>query len=372
MVNEPLDLKSGKILIVDDEYSNVFLLKQMLAIGGYSNVYSTECPLEVLGICRENTIDLILLDLNMPQLDGYGVMAQLNEAKLESMPLILVLTAQHTQEFRQRALDSGARDYVTKPCNLDELLSRVRNLLEMKMLQNYMSSQNQILENQVRTRTLDLVKTQRNLHDTQLQVIQRLGRAAEFRDNDTGYHIVRMSRVSALLGKLAGLSENECDLLLNASAMHDIGKIGIPDEILLKPAKFDSNEWTIMQTHAQIGADILAGDDSDLLIMAREIALTHHEKWDGTGYPSGLVAEEIPLVGRIAAICDVFDALISIRPYKQAWAVNDALAYIEAQSGRHFDPRLVDLFVLNLQQIVAIKHEYDVLPPATQVESEFV
>lgn len=356
--NMNTDIKLGGILIVDDEPANVLLLNQTLSISGYRNVLSTTVPHEVIGICQNNKIDLVLLDLNMPELDGYGVMKQINELESTNRPLVLVLTAQNMQEHKQQALDNGARDYVTKPFNLSELLSRVRNLLEMKLLQNHMLNQNQILENMVEERTADLLNTKQNLHETRLQVIQRLGLAAEYRDNETGFHIIRMSKISALLGKVAGMSEEEVDLLLNASPMHDIGKIGIPDNILLKPGKFEPQEWATMQTHAQIGAEILSGDDSDLLTMARDIALTHHEKWNGKGYPNGLSGENIPLPGRISALADVFDALTSERPYKKAWSVEKSVALIQEERGQHFDPRLVDLFMDNLDEIISIKDEY--------------
>ncbi len=360
MNEQGIDLFQGKILIVDDEASNIAILMQMLQYGGYLQVFATQDPTETIPLCERHAIDLVLLDLNMPVLDGFAVMDAIKTSHLSKMPIILVLTGRDIQTYRQRALDSGARDYVTKPCDLDELLSRVRNLLEMKLLQNALQEQNARLEQLVEQRTWDLIKTQRNLHNTRLQVVRRLGRAAEYRDNETGYHIIRMSQIAELLGRAAGLDNDECDLLLNASPMHDLGKIGIPDHILLKPGKLNSEEWNVMQTHVKIGADILAGDDSDLLAMARTIVLTHHEKWNGTGYPKGLAGEAIPLVGRISALADVFDALICERPYKQAWSAEEAVNYIQQQSGLHFDPSLVELFTQNLPKILAIKARYEV------------
>jgi response regulator RpfG family c-di-GMP phosphodiesterase len=194
------------------------------------------------------------------------------------------------------------------------------------------------LEEEVRRRTQEL-------RDTQLEIVQRLGQAAEWRDLETALHIDRMSRLSQRLALAAGMSEEEAEMLLYASAMHDVGKIGIPDRVLLKPGPLDPEEWEVMKTHTTIGANILSGSTSPLLQMAEEIALTHHEKWDGSGYPRGLVGPEIPLVGRICAICDVFDALTSKRPYKEAWPPTDALDELRSQSGRHFDPRLVELFL---------------------------
>lgn len=345
------DPRGASILVVDDEPANVKLLEKMLAMMGYRNVVSTLDAREVLPLYRQYQYDLIILDLDMPHLDGFAVMDQLGDATGGKLPPILVLTAQHTQSWCQRALDNGARDYVTKPFNTDELLSRVRNLLEVQMAHKFMRYQNEILEEKVRQRA-------QALHDTRLQVIRHLGRAAEYRDNETGLHIIRMSKIAVVIAEAAGLDASECDLLLNAAPMHDIGKIGIPDHILLKPGKLDAEEWEIMQTHAQIGADILAADDSDLMSMAHDIALTHHEKWDGTGYPNRLCGEDIPLAGRITALADVFDALTSERPYKRAWSMERTVELIQSERGRHFDPSLVDHFMEKLPAIVTIMKKY--------------
>ena len=352
-INDKLNVETKKasILIVDDEAANVLLLEKILQVSGYGNVISTQDPLQVLSIYKEHACDLILLDLDMPKLDGYGVMEKLNALTNGNLPPILVLTAQHIQSFRQRALDNGARDYVTKPFDAEELLSRVRNLLEVQMAQKFMLYQNEILEDKVKVRTQEL-------HDTRLQVVNRLGRAAEYRDEETGLHIIRMSKISVIIAKAFGMDEQECDLLLNAAPMHDVGKIGIPDYVLLKPGKLDPIEWGIMKTHAQIGADILSGDDSKLMMMAHEIALCHHEKWNGAGYPRGLKGDEIPLVGRITALADVFDALTSERPYKKAWSVERAVDLIKEESGEHFDPKLVELFLEKLSDIIEIKETY--------------
>ncbi|SEG39328.1 HD domain-containing phosphohydrolase [Oceanospirillum linum] len=286
----------------------------------------------------------------MPHMDGFAVLEAL-KARFETPPPVLVLTAQSAQEFRTQALEVGAQDYVTKPFERNELLHRVKNLLSTKLYRQGLERLNESLEEKVTERT-------QQLNETRLQVVRRLGRAAEYRDNETGLHIVRMSKISHLLGEAMGMDAYQCDLLLNASPMHDIGKIGIPDHILLKPGKFEPEEWDIMKQHAQMGADILEGEDSDLLTMARDIALTHHEKWDGTGYPNGLKGEEIPLVGRICAIADVFDALTSERPYKKAWSVDDALTLIRENRGTHFEPGLVDAFMSNLDAILAIRNNH--------------
>lgn len=345
------DTQAARILVVDDEPANVKLLERTLRTFGYHNQLATTDSRAVLDLFHQHGADLIILDLNMPYLDGFQVMGQLKGLGRDDLPPILILTAQHDQEHRVRALREGAHDYVTKPFAVDELLARVRNLLQVQLYQKSMRGRNQWLEERVRERT-------QALYDTRLQIVRRLGRAAEFRDNETGLHIVRMSKVSALLGEAAGMDAGQCELLLNASPMHDIGKIGIPDHILLKPGKFEPHEWEIMKTHATIGAEILSGDDSELLTMARDIALSHHEKWDGSGYPNGLAGEDIPLVGRIVALADVFDALTSERPYKKAWSTEAALAYLNEQRERHFDTRLVDLFLECLPAILAISRQY--------------
>jgi len=350
--------KQATILVVDDESSNIKLLERVLGSVGYSNVISTMDPRNVITLYQQHEIDLILLDINMPHMDGFAVMEQLKLSFGEKLAPILVLTAQHIQDYRQRALDGGALDYVTKPFDRKELLSRVRNLLEIQLARKFMRQQNELLEQRVLERTHELELAHHQLYESRLQIVRRLGRAAEYRDNETGFHIIRMSHMSANLAQAAGLDREQCALLLNASPMHDIGKIGIPDKILLKPGKLDAEEWDIMKTHAQIGADILSGSDSELLSMAAEIALTHHEKWNGSGYPNKLAGKEIPLVGRITAIADVFDALTSVRPYKEAWTVEKSVKLIKEESGQHFDPELVDLFLKILPNIVSIKEKY--------------
>jgi putative two-component system response regulator len=232
-----------------------------------------------------------------------------------------------------------------------EVLNRIRNMLEVRLLHNRIREQNEVLEQRVRERTAEL-------NETRLEIIRRLGLAAEYRDNETGLHIIRMSLYSKQLALQSGLSATHAELILNASPMHDIGKLGIPDRVLLKPGRLDDEEWTVMKRHAQIGADILAGHHSELLQMAAEIALCHHEKWDGSGYPRQLQGTQIPLEARIVAVADVFDALTSNRPYKRAWTVDDALAEMQNVAGSHFDPRLVDNFLAILPQITNIMNRY--------------
>lgn len=341
----------ARILIVDDEAANLKLLERMLGGQGYTNLVSIQDPTKVVECYREARTDLILLDINMPQLDGFGVMSQLREMSDSLLPPIVVLTAQHGRDYLLRALEEGARDYITKPFDLHELLARVRNLLQAQMAHRMVHAQREVLDDMVRVRT-DALRRSR------LQVVQRLGRAAEYRDNETGNHILRMSHTSALLAEAAGWSAEDCELLLHASPMHDIGKIGIPDHILLKPGPLSADEWSIMKTHTTIGAHILEGDDSDLLRLAREIALTHHEKWDGSGYPYGTAGTSIPQAGRIVALADVFDALTSERPYKPAWTIEAAVDMISGNRSRHFDPDLVDLFLARLSEVLDIRERY--------------
>jgi putative two-component system response regulator len=340
-----------RIFVVDDEPINLKLLDKLLASQGYRQVVQIQDPREVLERYQEARPDLILLDINMPHLDGYQVMAQLQALDDPLLPPIIFLTAKDDRSHLLKALNEGARDFVGKPFDRTELLMRVRNLLDAQLANRLLNDQKSVLEEMVRVRT-------EALNETRLQVVQRLGRAAEYRDNETGLHILRMSQVSTLLARSLGWSEQDCELMLHASPMHDVGKIGIRDDILLKPGRLTVEEFEIMKTHASIGADMLAGDDSELLKLAHTIALTHHEKWDGSGYPGGLVGEAIAQAGRIVAVADVFDALTSVRPYKAAWSVADALTYLTENSGKHFDPEVVVHFIRLLPEILTVVERY--------------
>lgn len=346
-----IDLHQQTIFVVDDEPVNLKLLERILAAEGYRHVVSISDPFSVLAAYQDQQPALILLDINMPGMDGFQVMEQLAGLKDPLAPPIVILTAQNQQDSLLQALQHGARDYVTKPFDRRELLMRVRNFLEAHVSHRMVQHQKEHLEVLVRERT-------RELQDSRLEIIRRLGHAAEYRDEETGNHIIRMSQMCALLARKLGWSEPQCDLILQASPMHDIGKIGIPDAILLKPGKLAPDEWETMKMHPEIGARLLDGNDSELLTMAREIALSHHEKWDGSGYPAGLSGEEIPLPGRIAALADVFDALTSERPYKHAWKLEDAVELIRENRGKHFDPQLVDLFLGDIESFLKIKSIY--------------
>ncbi len=344
-------LQNGRILIIDDEATNLKLLDKMLRSQGYANLVLLSDPREVLYEYQSTRPDLILLDINMPHLDGFQVMEQLSTLGDPLLPPIIILTAQHGKDFMLRALANGARDFITKPFDRNELLMRVRNLLDAQLAHHLLFDQNAVLEKMVQERTHEL-------HHTRLQVVRRLGMAAECRDEITGNHILRMSHFSAILAKAIGWNEADCDLILNASPMHDIGKIGIPDAILRKPGKLDPEEYEIMKTHASLGGKLLEGDDSKLMRMAHDIAITHHEKWNGSGYPKGLAGENIPMCGRITALTDVFDALTSSRSYKKAWTVEAALAMIRENSGKHFDPAVVDVFLAIQPKIIHIREQF--------------
>lgn len=343
--------KTARILVVDDERVSLVLMERLLQVSGYTNIVLIQNPYDFMEIYDQAPTDLILLDIEMPGLNGFDLIEQLAARGDPLTPPILVLTSQCTRDYRLRALEAGASDFIAKPFDQAEVAARVRNMLDVQLAHRMAHDQKDILECIVYERT-------RQIRETQLQVVHRLGRAAEYRDNETGQHILRMSHISTLLARHLGWDEGRCEIMLHASPMHDVGKIGIPDSILLKPGVLTPEEWRIMQAHTTIGGDILSGDDSDLLRMAREIALTHHEKWDGSGYPLGLAGEDIPESGRIVALADVFDALTSVRPYKPAWEVGAALEWMRGQAGRHFDPRLMEIFLSLVPQILEIRERF--------------
>lgn len=357
------NLQAANILIVSQSKSNAAMIKHLLNKNGFSDAQVTDDPFSVAVYYENEELDLIVLDIKLQGMDGFGVMQSLKESYAvngmdKAIPPVLVLTDVDLQEHRRRALMEGANDYINFPFDVREFLARIKNLLQIWQAQKIILHQKEILEYKVNQRTQDLQYAQKKLLESRLEVVRRLGRAAEYRDNETGLHIIRMSKIAALLGRASGLNEEEADMILNASPMHDIGKLGIPDSILLKPGKLDGEEWNIMQTHAQIGADILAGSTSPLLVMAHDIALSHHEKWDGSGYPNGLKGEDIPIESRLSTVADVFDALTSIRPYKQAWSVEDTMDYFRSQSGKQFDPILVRLLEKELPNVLMIKEKF--------------
>ena len=323
----PIEDSHPCLLLVDDEPNNLQVLRHILQ-DHYRLLFARDGE-KALQLAASSAPDLILLDVMMPGMTGLEVCRQLKQnPQTAALPVIFV-TALSDSKDEAEGFAAGAVDYISKPVSPPIVLARVRTHLSL-------------------VRVDELVATR-------LQIIQRLGRAAEFKDNETGLHVIRMSHYSRLLALAAGYGERFADELLNAAPMHDIGKIGIPDAILLKPGKLDADEWNIMRSHAEIGARIIGEDKSSLLQMAATIALSHHERWDGSGYPHGLQAEAIPLSARIVAIADVFDALTSKRPYKHAWTVDEAFALIESEAGKHFDPALTTCFLRLRPELEAIR-----------------
>ena len=331
-------LKEMEILIVDDQEANRRLLERLLASAGYTRVVLSDRPEEVFQACLAGRPQIILLDLHMPGMDGFEVIRRLQTLDgALARPPVLVLTADGTPTTRRLALDVGANDFVSKPFDAAEVLLRVRNLLHTRHLQLQVERRREGLEQQVRERTHDL-------EQARLEILDRLALAAEYRDDETQEHALRIGRASEALARALGLDDATVYDIRRAAPLHDVGKIGVPDRILLKPGPLDESEYAEMKRHAAIGAKMLSGGQAPVLRLAEEIALTHHERWDGTGYPRGLQGEEIPLAGRIVAVADVFDALTHRRPYKEPWPLERAVEEIWAQSGRHFDPRVVEAF----------------------------
>lgn len=357
-------LRQARILVADDEPANVLLLRRILRNAGYENIESATNGREAVAACQIQAPDLILLDLMMPQRDGYGVLEDLSPLRQEQHLPILVLTADANPEATRRALGAGATDFLTKPFDHVEVILRVKNLLETRFLTLALSDQNAHLEARVvqRTRELSqsyeklveanahLQKSQREVEASQIEVLQRLAHAAELRDDDTGQHTQRVGHLAAQLAQRLGLDGAHVELIRSAAPLHDVGKIGVSDTILLKPGRLTPDEFEVMKTHAQIGAALMKDGHSPLMRAAEVIALTHHERFDGTGYPCGLKGEEIPFEGRILAVVDVFDALTHERPYKKAWLSEEALAEIEKCSGTQFDPRVVQAFVAMIKE----------------------
>ncbi|MFK5893873.1 MAG: HD domain-containing protein, partial [Pseudomonadota bacterium] len=280
----------------------------------------------------------------MPGMDGYEVCKSLKDDPLTSQIPVIFISAMNELSYEKKGLDLGAVDFISKPFNPDIVLRRIKTHIELY-------DQNRALAYQVKEYTEELL-------ETRIEIINRLGRVSELKDNETGMHIVRMSHYSRLIAELLDETDDWKELLFQVAAMHDIGKVGIPDHILLKPGKFEPEEWEIMKKHSQYGGDIIGNHHSDIMKMAKEVALYHHEKWDGSGYPYGLVSEDIPLSARIVAIADVFDALTSDRPYKKAWSFEKTMAYINEQSGVQFDPTLVPLFNQQQDKVIVIMNEF--------------
>ena len=338
-------LHAARVLIVDDQAASARMLQIVLQSDGYQNVETQTDSRLIAARCAEWQPDIILLDLMMPRLDGFGVLEALRpQFERESYLPVLVLTANVAPEPKIRALAEGARDYLTKPFDQTEVLLRVRNLLETRFLYKRLGEQNAQLENRVRARTSELERSRMELEESQVEVLTRLAQAAEFRDDDTGQHTQRVGELAGKLSRRVGLSDDVADIVRRAAPLHDVGKIGISDTILLKPAKLTAEEFETMKAHTTIGGAMLANGHSPLVTTAHTIALSHHERWDGSGYPHAVRGDAIPVEGRILSVVDVFDALTNERPYKRAWPVADALAEIERGEGTQFDPAIARPF----------------------------
>lgn len=333
-----------RILIVDDQPANLNVMRQILK-DDYDLSFAKNGH-DALSTMLKLEPSLVLLDVMMPEMDGYTVREKMNEdPRLSGIPVIFC-TAMSDADDEVRGLELGAVDYITKPVVPSIVKLRVRTQLAL-------ADQKWALSQQVKAANASLL-------ESRLQTLQMLGRAAEFKDNETGMHVIRMSHYSLLIAKALGWNDEACDLLFNAAPMHDIGKIGTPDSILTKPGPLDENERSEMNRHAEIGAAII-GDyaaTSPLLQMAQRIALCHHEKWDGSGYPNGLTGTDIPIEARIVALTDVFDALTSQRPYKEAWPIEKALQLLREESGKHFDPDLVKIFLENIDAVKNVQQTW--------------
>ncbi len=345
------------ILIVDDEPDNRKLLTAFLRADGHRCL---EAPDGATALTRafETPPDLVLLDIMMPVMSGFEVARRLKEDPRTCEVQVVMVTALSQVEDRVRALDAGADDFMTKPLHRPEVRARVRNSLKVKAYHDQQTADRGALEAAVAARTAELSQSVEALRSAHLETVTRLVRAAEHKDEDTGSHVVRIGHYSAIIGAHLGMTSEEVEQLRLAAPMHDVGKIGIPDKILLKPGPLDDAEWEIMRRHPVMGQQILEGSDSPLLQVAETIALTHHERWDGTGYPRGLRGEEIPLVGRIVAIVDVFDALTTERPYKKAFPLSKALDILNEGRRSHFDPEITDAFFEALDEILEVGERY--------------
>lgn len=332
------DVYGLSILVVDDQPANVRLLQRILERLGYRRIGTATSGRDALAQAQVCAPDIILLDLHMPDLNGIALMGALNRGMPTVDPLVIVLTGDNSQRAKEEALLAGARDFIAKPFNNTEVGLRLKNLGELRLAHNRLRQTNLELATAVAQRTLELELAR-------LEVLDRLAMAAELRDDDTGQHTRRVGALSASLAQASGMSETDTELIARTAPLHDVGKIAIPDHILLKPGALVGAEITLMRTHAQIGAKLLAGASSPLVSTACEIAISHHERWNGRGYPYGLSGNDIPKSGRIVAIADFFDALSHDRPYRRRYEVKRVLEMVRSERGQHFDPALVDAFL---------------------------
>jgi response regulator RpfG family c-di-GMP phosphodiesterase len=339
------------VLIVDDNLTNLSLFRHLLKKVESVESVCFDDPKKAIEWCQTNEPDLVLLDYMMPEMNGLEFIVHFRAIKgFKEIPLVMV-TADMENGVRHQALELGAHDFLNKPIDKTELLARVKNLLALRQCQVSLSNKAAWLAIEIKKAMAELVAREK-------EMVLRLSKAAEHRDPETGQHLLRMANYSRLIARELGLPEAEQELIMEVAPMHDIGKVATPDAILLKPGKFEDHEFEIMKEHSQHGYDILCGSDSLLLQTAASMALTHHEKFDGSGYPNKLKGEDIPLHGRIVAVADVFDALTSVRPYKKAWSLDDASNFLKTHSGTHFDPKCVDAFFSAWEDILDIHNKY--------------
>ncbi len=330
------------VLIVDDITENIDVLEGLLR-RDYNIKFATNGQMAI-NIARKFLPDIILLDIIMPKMDGFEVTKILKADPLTQDIPIMFVTAKDEDFDEAKGFELGAVDYITKPISPIVLKGRVKTQLSLYNQKKYLAKQ-------VNEKTKELI-------EARLDIIRKLGIAAEYKDRETGNHVVRMSKFCYYIAKAYGFNQEKMDLFLHASPMHDIGKLGVPDKILLKPGKLDKEEWEIMKSHCEIGANIIGATKTELMIASKIVACQHHEKWNGEGYPKGLKGEDIHIYARIAAIADVFDALISKRPYKEAWEVDKTVEYISSESGSHFDPEVVNAFMKALPDILKTIEKY--------------
>ncbi len=346
------------VVIVDDDTFGLALMRTLVETVGSVEVHTFDDPSTALAWCRNHDLDVLITDYEMPEMNGLSLLRALRaHPRTRDVPMMMI-TALDDRDIRYKALETGANDYLTKPLDAPEVRARVRNMLAVSDGQRALQRRLDHLAREVRLATASIAERER-------EIVLRLSRAAEFRDVETGSHIMRIAHFSDHIARALGQNETECEQIFLASPMHDVGKIGIPDNILLKPGRFSEGEFTIMQQHTVIGHRILSGSQSELLQLAAGIALSHHERFDGTGYPHQRKGDDIPLAGRIVAVADVFDALLSRRPYKRAWTLDEALAMIREGRGAQFDPECVDAFMLALPQILTTRERF-----AEEAESE--
>ena len=332
-----VDLSQMKLLLVDDDEASLVLVRGILERAGYERVFTCDEPMRVVERFMELRPDLVVLDMHMPGRDGLQVLGDLRPVLPEAFPVVMV-TGDARPELREAALASGAKDFINKPVNPTETRLRIRNLLEARYYQKQLEEQNERLEEAVRRRTADL-------EHSQLEMLVRLARAAEYRDDDTGEHTWRVAQTAGAIARRLGMSPARVEMLMRAARLHDVGKITVPDAILLKPGELTEEEREVVRGHAKAGAELLSGSRSPTIRLAEVIALNHHERWDGKGYPNGLAGEAIPLEARIVAVADAFDAMCRDRVHRRAMTLPEAIAEMTRGAGTQFDPVVVEAFL---------------------------